>query len=87
MQMEPTTEFTVKLRGAPFNVKEVSEHKLSDFRDAVKLLCFENILCISVFVSLTPAYFLSVTSIATNSRVHDPTEACSNQDWEERKWK
>uniref|UniRef100_A0A673CWC0 Probable RNA-binding protein 19 n=1 Tax=Sphaeramia orbicularis TaxID=375764 RepID=A0A673CWC0_9TELE len=26
LQIEPATEFTVKLRGAPFNVKEVSEH-------------------------------------------------------------
>lgn len=33
LQMEPTTEFTVKLRGAPFNVKEVSEPP--DFRDLV----------------------------------------------------
>lgn len=34
MQMEPTTEFTVKLRGVPFTVKEVTEHRFSHFKDA-----------------------------------------------------
>uniref|UniRef100_A0A665X1V2 Probable RNA-binding protein 19 n=1 Tax=Echeneis naucrates TaxID=173247 RepID=A0A665X1V2_ECHNA len=32
LQMEPTTDFTVKLRGAPFNVKEVRQLKLPHFR-------------------------------------------------------
>lgn len=44
--MEPATPFTVKLRGAPFNVKEVSEQELPDFRGAVKIFHFKNILYI-----------------------------------------
>lgn len=72
-QMEPTTEFTVKLRGAPFNVKEVSAVKtlLTSLRRRENSLQFTRPL--------------SVT--ATNPRVHDSAQARSNQDREERERK
>lgn len=75
--MEPTTAFTVKLRGAPFNVKEVSAVKTSTLVSKGANGPWHSEVCLK--------FKFIVFATATNSRVHDPTEACSNQDREERK--
>uniref|UniRef100_A0A8C4H871 Probable RNA-binding protein 19 n=1 Tax=Dicentrarchus labrax TaxID=13489 RepID=A0A8C4H871_DICLA len=49
---DEVTEFTVKLRGAPFSVKEVSEQELPDSRGAVRIFYLKNTDTSYVYVDL-----------------------------------
>lgn len=77
LQLEPATAFTVKLRGVPFNVKEV----ITKGRLALKVIIL--VRYYSAHFALSDLIFMT----ATNSRVHDTSEAGSNPNRKEWQWK